>query len=274
MRRLRNSNPGKKKSGPKLRASGDASFRQKANKAFKSFRENPHHMPISELGYCFVKTGLGVLQVDVGWLLILVGGILQRSKQKSGEVEEIELTEDVLDASVEVLRAIPRYVDADEPGMFFEADFFVRTKSLERGKIPFDNPFTIGQVFQLMLAKGEKREIINLKFLGSLLAGWPHALLLPEVAEAFMTTISEQGQVGTKAWGKFLDKHFHQARRRGRRREALYDSLFKKRLEDPTLSYGKLALEVSRVRKIDLNTAREQLKAAIAYRRRKAAKVM
>ena len=96
--------------------------------------------------------------------------------------------------------------------------------------------------------------------------------MLPEVLEMFIQTTAEQGPEQTKRWREFIQRHFGTQRKRGRRSEELYDLLFKKRVENPSLSYGKLALEVAKAKKIDFAIAREQLKAAIAYRRKRAAR--
>jgi len=270
MRQSRNAKPGnKKRPKPSLRTSGDAFFKQKAINAFRAFQDEPYLEPISELGFCFVKTTLGVLQVDIGWLLMLIAGILQsHSHLLEQDTVEIEMTDDVLDATVEVLKSVPRYIEADLLGMYGEAGFLVRAKALKNTR-HLDKPLTHEQALRILLNTGEKREIVNVKFLGDLLAAWPQALLWPQVLDAFMTTVSERGHVGTKPWRKFIERHFDKKPKRGRRSEELYDTLFKKRLENPGLSYGKLAREVAKVKNIEFTLAREQLKAAIAYRRKK-----
>jgi hypothetical protein len=268
----RNARPeNQKKSKPKLRASGDAAFISKAFKAFAAFQDKPPLKPISELGFCFVKTTLGYLQVDVGWLLMLIGGILESEKhQAKPEVVEIELTDDVLDATVEVLRSVRRYIQVDLLGMYIEAELLVRAKSIKLTHLPLDRPYTVEKLLTFMLSKREKHENATLKFLGDFLAAWPPALLLPEVLETFISAISKQDPTGTKRWRELIQRLFGTKPRRGRRSEELYDILFKKRLENPGLSYGKLAIDVAKAKNIEFTVAREQLKAAIAYRRKKA----
>ncbi|PYT60631.1 MAG: hypothetical protein DMG35_10835 [Acidobacteria bacterium] len=264
---------GQKTSKPRLRVSADRFFTSKAAEAFSRFQDKPPLEAISELGFCFVKTTLGYLQVDIGWLLILVGGILQVEKhQRKQPMAQIELTDDVLDATVEVLRAVNRYTQVDLLGMYFEAGFLVKAKTLEETRLPFGKPYTVEKLLTLMLSKKEKHEMGSLEFFADLLGAWPGALLLPEVLEMFIQTTAEQGPEQTKRWREFIQRHFGTQRKRGRRSEELYDLLFKKRVENPSLSYGKLALEVAKAKKIDFAIAREQLKAAIAYRRKRAAR--
>jgi hypothetical protein len=259
---------------PRLRGSADGSFLDKAIKSFSVFQDNPIADPTSpELGFCFVKTSLGVLQIDIGWLLLLIGGILDRKVSKRGKSVEIKVTEDVLDATLEVIRAIPRYIHRDMLGMFFEADGLVAFKAVENPRlrdIGIDKPYTVEKICKLLLVHGDKRETVDLRMLGALVSTGLPAFAVPEIEEAFVNAVSERGSVGTGPWRKFIRQHFREKRGRGRRSNQLYDDLFKKRMENPDLSYGKLAREVAKSKNIEFTIARDQLKAAIAYRRKKA----
>jgi hypothetical protein len=265
----------KGRSKPSLRASAERSFVGKAIKAFSSFQDEPYLRPTApELGFCFVKTPLGVLQIDIGWLLMLVGHIISDGKvHEEGKRVEIELTDDILDATVEIVRAVPRYIERDLLGMYFEAEGLVRFKTELNPRlreIGIDKPYTVEKLCKLLFVHGEKREIIDLTLLGKLLTTPDLAgMSVPEIMEAFVGAISEQGPVGAKPWRKFVEQHFRKKQGKGRRRQELYDVLFKKRTENPGLSYGRLAREVAKSKNIEFSVARDQVKAAIAYRRKK-----
>jgi hypothetical protein len=270
---------GSKKTTPGLRLSADWSFVKKAVKAFSEFQDEPYLKPTSpELGFCFVKTTLGVLQIDIGWLLMLIPGIVRHDINPSegqGESWEIELTEDDLHETLATIRAIPRYIERDLLGMYIEAIVMHRAKDAENPRlheIGLDKPYTIEKICKLLFEHGDKRTIVDLELLGQILAtGEPTVFSIPEIMDAFLRAISEDGPVGTASWRKFLEQNFRKKRRRGRQREELYDKLFKRRSEDPALTYGKLAAEVAKLKNIEFRVARDQLKAAIAYRRKKAA---
>jgi hypothetical protein len=267
----------KKPSRPKLRLSGDWSVVDKAVSALAGLRGEPRIEPLAaELGFCFIETTLGVLQVDVGRLLLLTGSILQHDPKASrkGASIEVELTEDVVDATAEIIKSVPRYIERDLPGMFSEAQFMLLANDVENPqlrKIGVHRPYTIEKLCKVFFARGEKRRIIHLKLLGELLAKQPFITLsIPEIAEAFAWAISEKGPVGPKPWRKFVEQHICEKRARGRRRDKLYDVLFERRTENAGLSYGKLAREVAKLKNIEFAVARDQVRAAIAYRRKKA----
>jgi hypothetical protein len=268
----------KKRSAPRLRVSAPGFFVDKAIKAFSAFQDELSLKPTApELGFCSVRTVLGVLQIDIGWLLVLIAGILHDDAGviRKGASIEIKLTEDVLDAAVETVRAIPRYIDRDVLGMYFEANAMLATKHVENPRlheIGLDRPYTFEKLSKLLFAHGDKRKIIHLEFLGQLLGtADPAVFSIPEIMDAFIRAISEDGPVGMGRWRKFIEQNFRKKRGPGRRSEELYDKLFKERSENPGLTYGKLAREVAKLKNIEFGVARDQLKAAIAYRRKKAA---
>jgi hypothetical protein len=263
------SKTGKSRPIGKLRTSADYRLVEKARKAFSAFRGEPYKKPfVPELGFCFIRTTLGVLQIDVGWLLTLVGGIADPSQTKTERgTTEVQLTDDALEAALEVVRSIDRYIQRDLLGMFFEAEFVINRKRIKHA-LPIDKPYTLNKVVEFLLSSQERRRIAGWEALAGLL-NEPSVpvLLVPGVIEALVAAISERD---VPRWRQFVSRYFGAQQKPGRRAEKLYDVLFARKMENPALSYGKLALEVAKAKNIEFTVAREQVKAAIAYRRKKA----
>jgi hypothetical protein len=253
----------------RLRMSADYRLVEKARKAFRAFRDQPYKRPFApELGFCFVKTTLGVLQIDVGWLLTLVGGIVDPSQTKTKDgTTEVQLTDVALEAALEVVSSVGRYVERDLLGMFYEAEFVIKRHQIKH-VLPIDRPYTLNKMVEFLLSSKERRRIAGWKVLAALLSepSIPF-LLVPGVIEALVAALSERD---LPRWRQFVSRYFGDQQKRGRRAEKLYDVLFARRVENPGLSYGKLALEVAKTKNIEFTVAREQVKAAIAYRRKRA----
>jgi len=252
-----------------IRASADWSVVGRAVEALTNFEVNPYSDPMSsELGFRYVETPLGVLQVDLGRLLMFITYVLERKRLRPPI--ELEITEGIARATVEIVRSIPRYVDRDLLGMFFEAQFVSRARRRLGFADHSDNSLTAAKAFARILGTPNHRGSAHLKLLGNVLQVADLSIWsVPEVSEAFLEAVTEGGSVGAGAWHKFLKTHFGSKRQRGRRPEELYDRLFKQRSENPGLSYGTLAREVAKAKNIELTVARDQVKSAIAYRARK-----
>jgi hypothetical protein len=226
---------------------------------FEPHRDRPPASPRGTLGFCYIATGIGTLEIHLDTLLALVASMLSTlSPYKPGKITKI--SEDDVEAAMTIIQRIPDYMANDFIGMTLEASF---DQSGRRKKRP-----TMWRSASARLT-GSSGKAFKLKFL-NLLFAYPGilALEIDDVRTAFKEVCSKDGAIGPQ-WEKFVRNHVVNKKGPGRPRNREYDALFEKYANLATTTYGKLVRELTNPASVTTDVARNRLKSAAAYRRKK-----
>ena len=221
----------------------------KAREIFAPFRyENPEELRDTPR-YCYVKTVLGYLEIDIRNLLYLTASVVSPN-------EVTEITEDVLNMALRVVERLPDYLMGDLLGSRYEE--------------------VIAQLFHLKVGPPEKpdglQESTEEWFRTTrLLLGTvgPDALEIDLLRRELTRMFSSDGHIGKKAWTRFIESKVRVKRRKGRPRKAEYDLIHELRKGCTPESYGKLVRQIPSFDNINHADLLNRVKAAESYRKKK-----
>jgi hypothetical protein len=223
---------------------------------FEENRKRPPRPRGGKFGLCYLETPLGTLEIRIDTLLALMAPI---GGKISGD--EIEITDAIVEASVNALDRIPEYMSQDLFGILMEAT--AERYAMDHG-LSFDwRPFQK----KLLNPANDRFRITALRRLFEV---WSTASLeMDAVRAAFYQIVSKRGSL-QQPWKKFVNTHLRNKKKPGRPSNTDYDVLFKKRATNPkTETFGKLVRELTTAASVPPDVARNRLKAAAAYRRKK-----
>jgi hypothetical protein len=232
----------------------------KAQEAFAAYRyEQPEELRDGK-GFCYVNTALGYFEIDIFSLLSTTAIFTKRgARVTSGE--NLEITEEVINAALYVLRRLPSYVMTDLIGIAFEHD---SNRNLSKG----DHPVTWAELSKLIYNREDHKGDLGLlqavlKKLG------PGSLEMDDLRDGLTLLFSRKGLFGPKAWQKLIKDSLHPRKRRGRPRKTEYDQIFAKQISNSKKeTYGKLIRELPNADSETHETLRNRLKVAMAYRKK------
>jgi hypothetical protein len=227
---------------------------------FQYLREKPRKQSEGKFGFCYVDTPIGTLELRLDALLCMTARMLGLI---DGRIpgDKTVITDEVVETSLEVVDRIPKYIVNDLIGMIMEAQFDVH--ALRKGKPDTWRPLQK----RLSSPEGDR---FGLKVLSALFEHWGIlSLEMDSIRTAFQRIVATKGIVG-KPWKMFLNKHFREKKKRGRPRRTDYDLLLARRTANPeTQTYGKLIRDMVAAASVPPDVARNRLKSAAAYRRKK-----
>jgi hypothetical protein len=232
-------------------------------KAFEAFAQFKYELP-EELRdtrkYCYVRTALGYLEIDVMSLLCLTARLVNpRVVNKSDG--KVEITDEIVSSAVEVIQRLPEYLLNDLVGIAFEEFFCHHYREGLQGK---RWPEISRRLYD------RKKQTGNLGSLQMILTEFGSGSLeIDDVRDAFTALFSRRGYAGEKPWKTFVKGTIRTKRRPGRPRKSEYDWIYQQRASKPEAeSYGKLVKQIlssdPETTAVKLNRA----KAAVAYRKR------
>jgi hypothetical protein len=219
---------------------------KKAHEAFEQFKYELDEEMRDTSRYCYVKTVLGYLEVDVRSLLYVTARIISRT-----DVTEID--EAIIEAAVRAIQRLPDCLLDDLWGLRYEE--FVRER--------FDLVFHRRTPDEKTL-KTSGLELLELLFrtMG------PASLKCNIFRDIFVAIFSSDGDNGQNSWQKLIASEVKVKRRRGRPRKSEYDVIFQERTGG-TESYGKLIRRIRSSDSVSPEVFLNRVKAAVAYRKRK-----
>jgi hypothetical protein len=196
-----------------------------------------------------VKTALGYLEIDIRRLLFLTAHLVSPS-------EVTEITENVLDMAVRVVKRLPYYLMNDLLGS--------RCEELIRPHFEFE-------IYRRQPNDGLKENKEKaIRLLEILLSGvGPFLLEIDAFRHEFNKLFSPDGYIGEKAWTSFIKSKVRVKRRKGRPRKPEYDLIFQARSGITPESYGKLLRRLTDLDAVNHADALNRAKAAVSYRKRK-----
>jgi hypothetical protein len=227
---------------------------------FELDQKRPRKQPAGKFGLCYAQTPLGPLEISVDHLLAVTAeALLATEGKRIGD--ETEITDAVVEASLNILDRIPEYMARDLLGMAMEA-------RVERYAIDLGLPFS-QRTLQKRLADPAE-ELFRMVILKLLFESrGTFSLEMDDIRMAFHSIVSKKGILG-KPWRKFLKTELRERKKPGRPRNTDYDLLFNKRTTNPkTETFGRLLRELPSAISVSPDVARNRLKAAAAYRRKK-----
>jgi len=236
---------------------------------FQDLREKPRKQSKGKFGFCYVNTPFGTLELRIDSLLYMTAGMLKliignpRRALMAGEMPDnmTVVTDWVVETSLEVIDRIPTYMVNDLVGMIMESQFDVYAR--DEGK-----PEVWRTLQEKLSSAAGDRFGVNL--LSAFFQHWGIlSLEMDSLRTVFRRVVATKGIVG-KPWKLFLSKHFREKKKRGRPRSTEYDRLLERRTVNPeTETYGKLIRDIVAAASVPPDVARNRLKSAAAYRRKK-----
>ena len=204
--------------------------------------------------YCYVKTVLGYLEIDIRKLLYLMAYVVSPD-------EVTEITEDVLEMALRVVERLPDYLMNDLLGS--------RHEELLRKRVDLElRPRRDDDQLQVDTEAGIHLVRLLLSKIG------PGILEIDLLRHTFTGLFSSRGYVGRKAWTSFVESSVQVKRRKGRPRKSEYDLIYQQRTGGAPESYGKLLRQISSSDTITRDVFLNRAKAAVSYRKRKNLRTM
>jgi phage protein U len=221
----------------------------KAHEMFEPFKYGLPEDLRDTRQYCYVKTNLGYLEIDIRSLLYLTARLITPH-------EVTEITEAVLETALRAIQRLPDYLMHDLVGIGYE-EFLRERLDLELHRRKNDDNL-----------HGNKEKSIHL-FEMLLSNVGPGLLQIDAFRDEFIRLFSGDGYIGKKTWKIFVESKIRVKKRRGRPRKSEYDLIYQQRKEDAQESYGKLLRKISSSESVSHAVLLNRAKAAVAYRKRK-----